>query len=115
MVRNDLGVPGTMDTAIFDCVIRLCDFFLFVYSNLFWSKRHSRHHYVTGTLQYHGYVLFSIICVVKEILLYYWLDPQQDRCQVVGGMRHVGFRVLLVLSHCLCYKNDVILYDLSDS
>ena len=30
-------------------------------------------------------------------------------------MRHVGFRVLLVLYHYLCYKNDVILYDQSSS
>ena len=30
-------------------------------------------------------------------------------------MRHVGFRVLLVLYHYLCYKNDVILNDQSSS
>ena len=30
-------------------------------------------------------------------------------------MRHVGFRVLLVLYHYLCYKNDIIMYDQSSS
>ena len=30
-------------------------------------------------------------------------------------MRHVGFRVLLVLCHYICYKNDVILNDQSSS
>ena len=47
----------------------------------------------------------------------YWLGdhPQPDSAQAVDGMRHVGFRVLLVLFHCLCYKNDVILNDQSNS
>ena len=46
-----------------------------------------------------------------------WLGdhPQPDSAKVVDGMRHVGFRVLLVLYHYLCYKNDVILYDQSSS
>ena len=41
-------------------------------------------------------------------------SPQPDSDQAVDGMRHVGFRVLLVLFHCLCYKNDVILNDQSN-
>ena len=46
----------------------------------------------------------------------HWLGdhPQLDSDQAVDGMRHVGFRVLLVLFHCLCYKNDVILKDQSN-
>ena len=45
-----------------------------------------------------------------------WLGdhPQPDSDQAVDGMRHVAFRVLLVLFHCLCYKNDVILNDQSN-
>ena len=45
-----------------------------------------------------------------------WLGdhPQPDSDQAVDGMRHVGYRVLLVLFHCLCYKNDVILNDQSN-
>ena len=45
-----------------------------------------------------------------------WLGdhPQPDSDQAVDGMRHVGFRVFLVLFHCLCYKNDVILNDQSN-
>ena len=47
----------------------------------------------------------------------YWLEdhPQPDSAYSVDGMRHDGFRVLLVLYHYLCYKNDVILYDQSSS
>ena len=55
------------------------------------------------------YYFFISIC--------YWLGdhPQPDSAKAVDGMRHVGFRVLLVLYHYLCYKNDVILYDQSSS
>ena len=42
-------------------------------------------------------------------------QPQPDSAQAVDGMRHVGFRVFLVLYQCICYKNDVILYDQSNS
>ena len=47
----------------------------------------------------------------------YWLGdhPQPDSVQAVDGMRHVGFGVHPVLYHCLCNKNDVILYDQSNS
>ena len=47
----------------------------------------------------------------------HWLGdhPQPDSAQAVDGMRHVGFGVLLVLFQCLCYKNDVILNDQSNS
>ena len=97
-----------MGTAIFDCFIRSCDFFdsfirTYCGPNVIPA--------IITSLKLFNIMLFSIMCVVKEILLYYWLDPQQDSGQAVGGMRHVGFRGLLVLSHCLCYKNDVILYD----
>ena len=46
-----------------------------------------------------------------------WLGdhPQPVSAQAVDGMRHVGFGMVLVLYHCLCYKNDVILYDQSNS
>ena len=46
-----------------------------------------------------------------------WLGdhPQPDSAQAVDGMRHVGFRLLRVLFHCLCYKNDVKLNDQSNS
>ena len=44
-----------------------------------------------------------------------WGIPQPVSAYSVDGMRHVGFRVLLVLYHYLCYKNDVILYDQSRS
>ena len=40
---------------------------------------------------------------------------QPDSAKADDGMRHVGFRVFLVLYHYLCYKNDVILYDQSSS
>ena len=41
-------------------------------------------------------------------------SPQPDSAQAVDGMRHIGFRVLLVLLHGLCYKNYVILNDQSN-
>ena len=47
----------------------------------------------------------------------HWLGdhPQPDSAKAVDGLRNVGFTVLLVLYHYLCYKNDVILYDQSSS
>ena len=46
----------------------------------------------------------------------HWLGdhPQPDSAQAVDGMRHIGFRVLLLLFHGLCYNNDVILNDQSN-
>ena len=49
---------GFLGAAIFDCIIRSCDFFLLVHSNLFGSNRRSRRHYVTGTLLCLDHVLF---------------------------------------------------------
>ena len=48
----------------------------------------------------------------------HWMGdhPQPDSAKAVDGVCHVGFRVLLVLYCCLCYKNDVnILNDQSNS
>ena len=41
------------------------------------------------------------------------ISPNHYSAQAVDGKSHVGFRLPLELYHCLCYKNDVILFDQS--